>query len=427
MRSHRRRFLQSSAATLPLLAATESARGFLANDTVRIGLIGTGGRCRHLMGSFPKLPGVQVTALCDVWDRRVDEARSAPGAGSGPFFTTRDHRALLDRKDVDAVLIATPDHQHVPITIDAVAAGKHVYVEKPLTHDLSEGPKVIAAVRNSKSIVQVGQQQRSMPHIQKAAELVKAGALGPVFKVALSWNRNTNSRFVRSAPSIPSAEIDWKRFLGPAPDQPHDPWRQLNWRWCWDFGGGILTDLMVHWIDVAHWILGLDHPSFAATIGQYFAATEVWDTPDTIECLLQYKGPVTAHFEGTFSNQRNAAMITFMGPEATLYIDRGAFILTPEPASKSQPQELILGSDKRRGADFYDQPDGETVHLADWLAALRAGKDPSCPIEAGVSAAAAAHLGNIAYRGSTVAAWPQPAPAPLPPAPTAAHRARNEN
>jgi predicted dehydrogenase len=280
-----------------------------------------------------------------------------------------------------------------------------VYVEKPLTHNLAEGAAVIAAQNEHKRVVQVGTQQRSMPHFQKGREILKSGRLGQVFKVHLSWNRNTGSRFQRGALGVDPKQVDWKAFLGNAPEQPFDEYRFRNWRWFWDFGGGLLTDLMVHFIDVAHWFLDLEHPAAATALGDHFASGSVWQTPDTIQCLLSYPGSIQAYFEGTFSNQRNAAMIEFMGTDATLYLDRGRYELIPEPGKSVKAEELILGSNPRKGADFYDKPDGELLHLTNWVECVRSRQRTNCPAEAGVSAASAAHLGNRAYRSGQVAHW----------------------
>jgi predicted dehydrogenase len=279
-----------------------------------------------------------------------------------------------------------------------------VYVEKPLTHELSEGQRVIDAQNRHKRIVQVGTQQRSMPHLQKAYEIVKTGQLGKIHKVHLTWNRNA-PRSARPNLNIDPKTVDWKRFLGTAREQPFDEYRFRQWRWFWDFGGGIFTDLMVHWIDVVHWYLGLDHPAVAASIGDYFQAQGLWETPDTVQTLMQYpRQELQAYFEGTFVNARSASMCEFMGSEATLYIDRGRYEVIPERRSKLQPSELIVGSGPR-GADFYDQPDGELLHLANWIECIRTRKPPACPAEAGVSAASAAHLANAALRSSAVAKW----------------------
>ena len=145
------------------------------------------------------------------------------------------------------------------MAVDALAADKDVYVEKPLTHKPEEGKTILEAQSKSKRIVQVGMQQRSMPHIAKARELIQKGRIGKIYKVHLTWNRNQD-RVQKKPLSIDPKTVDWKAFLGDAPDQPFDEYRFRNWRWFWDFGGGVFTDLGVHWIDVAHWLLDLDHP-----------------------------------------------------------------------------------------------------------------------------------------------------------------------
>src|SRR5262249_48611388 len=186
-------------------------------------------------------------------------------------------------------------------------------VEKPLTHDLAEGQAVIDAQNRHRRVVQVGTQQRSMPQFQKAVEIVKSGQLGPVHKVHLTWNRNT-PRGQGGRPTIDPNTVDWQRFLGKARPQPFDPYRFRNWRWFWDFGGGIFTDLMVHFIDVAHWYLGVDHPETAASAGDHFMAKGVWETPDTVQTLLRYPDKqVQVYFEGTFVNARNGAMLEVIG------------------------------------------------------------------------------------------------------------------
>jgi hypothetical protein len=156
---------------------------------------------------------------------------------------------------------------------------------------------------------------------------------------------------------------------------------------------------------VAHWFLQLDHPTTATAIGQYYVAKDVWETPDTVQCLLQYPNNIQAYFEGTFSNARNGAMIEFMGTEGTVYIDRGAYRVIPDPG-KGAIDELVLGKNpNRRGADFYDIPDGELLHLTNWIECVRSRQRPNCPAEAGVGAASAAHMANQALRSGQVAHW----------------------
>lgn len=380
-------------------AALAASRVLGANETLNLGCIGTGGRCRHLMKALANISNVRIVALADIDDAQLDQARPLADPKA---FTTKRYKELLDRKDIQAVVIGSPDHWHVPMTVDACAAGKDVYVEKPLTHSRAEEAVVLEAQNKHNRIVQVGMQQRSMPHIQKAKELVKAGRLGKISKIHLTWNRN-GDRVKKGPLGIDPKKVDWKAFVGSAPEQPFDEYRLRNWRWFWDFGGGIFTDLMVHWIDVAHWVADLDHPLKATSVGSFVSAKGVWETPDSVQTLLVYPDDVQVYFEGTFSNARNGAMIEFMGSDATLYIDRGRYEIHPE-RDRGQYEELVLGTGKR-GRDFYDKPDGEKLHLENWLEAVRARRKPTAPVEAGVQAAAAAHLSNTALRSGQVAAW----------------------
>jgi predicted dehydrogenase len=385
------------AAGLATLGVPALARD--ANSTLNVACIGTGGRCRTLMKSLVKVPNVRIAAICDIYDVHLDLARKLADSKA---LATKSYKEILDRKDIDAVLIGSPDHWHVPMTIDACAAGKDVYVEKPLTHNLDEGKAVIEAQNKHKRIVQVGTQQRSMPQFEKAREMIREGRLGKIHKVHLTWNRNTDR--VRKGPQgVDPKKVDWKAFLGNAPKQDFDEYRFRNWRWFWDFGNGILTDLMVHFIDVVHWFLDVDHPLQATTIGGNYISKDIWETPDTIQTLLTYPKDLQVYFEGTFVNARNGAMLEFMGSDATLYLDRGRYELHPE-RNKGKYEELVLGTGKR-GADFYDKPDGELLHLTNWIDCVRSRKTPKAPAEAGVSAASAAHLGNQAFRSGKVATW----------------------
>lgn len=396
----RRSFLLSASTAAASVVAGSVATAFAANESLAVGVIGSGGRARHLLRSFPKLDNVRVVAVCDIWDKALADGRAMADAKA---TTTKKYQELLDNKDVQAVLIGAPDHWHVPLTVAACRAGKDIYVEKPLTHDLAEGKAVLDAQKQSQRVIQVGTQQRSMPHIAQARELIKAGKIGRVFKVTMSWNRNTN-RVKRFPLGVDPKTVDWKTFLGGAKDQPFDEYRFRNWRWFWDFGGGIFTDLMVHWVDVAHWVLGLEQPERAVSAGEFVAAKGVWETPDTVQTLLSYPGNVQMFFEGTFSNARNGAHIEFQGTDATMYVDRGRFELIPERNKQVQPMKQILGTQPNyRGADFYDQPDGELLHLHNWVECVRGRKEPTAPVAAGVAAAAAAHMANQALRSGRTA------------------------
>ena len=210
----RRAFLESvglAGAGAILAGSTESARGFLANDTITVGCLGTGGRCRTLMRSLGNLPGVRMVAVSDIWDAALAEGQKLADPQA---FATKHYQEVLDRKDVDAILIGSPDHWHVPMTVDACAAGKDVYVEKPVTHDPGEGERLIKAQDDHKRVVQVGQQQRSMPHIVRASELIRSGRIGKVFKLALSWNRNTGDRFARTSQKVDPQSGCLERLFG---------------------------------------------------------------------------------------------------------------------------------------------------------------------------------------------------------------------
>jgi len=401
-RVKRRRFLRQLGAGLGAAAigVPGAGRSFAANETIQVGCIGTGGRSRlGLMPAAAKIAGVRLVAVCDVWDTALEEARALAAPES---LATRDYREVLDRKDIDAVIVATPDHWHVPITLDACKAGKDVYVEKPLTHDVREGDAVIAAQNEGKRVVQVGMQQRSMPQFQKAFDVVRSGVLGKIHKVHLTWNRNAPQ--TKKSYGIRPESVDWQRFLGKAPPQPFDEVRQRNWRWFWDFGGGILCDLMVHYIDVANWFLDLGHPAMATAIGDNFQTRGFWETPDTMQALLQYpEREAQVYFEGTFSNARNAAMLEFMGTRGTLYLDRGRYEIYPE-RDQIEASEFTPGKSPR-GADYDKNVDGERLHLENFFACVRSRAKPNAPAEAGVLAVTGAHLGNLAYRAAKVARW----------------------
>lgn len=400
---NRRSFLGTSAAVAATSFAVESARGFAANDTINVACIGTGGRCRRLMGRLATVPNVRLAAVCDVWDGHL--AEGAKLADAKAIQEDTDYRKLLDRSDIDAVLIGAPDHWHVPMTIDACAAGKDVYVEKPLTHDLKEGEAVINAQNKHKRIVQVGTQQRSMPHLQEAKKIVESGELGPIRKIHMSWNRN-QSRWTRHKYNIDPGSVRWKQFLGNAKEQPFDEYRMRNWRWFWDFGGGIFTDLMVHWMDTAYWIAGMEDPTLAMSIGDHFAAKNLWETPDTVQTLLQYpKSGMQAYFEGTFVNHQHRSALVLQGTEANLYCDRGRYEVRPERGKKVEARKRVDTQHELLGLDFYDEVDGALYHLTNWVDCIRSRKTPTCPAEEGVRSAAAAHMANQSYRSGKAVHW----------------------
>jgi len=381
----RRGFIKAAAAA----TAASYSRILGANDRIRIGGIGTGGRCQYLLHLLNQGGGSQIVAVCDVYEPHRQEAiaKLAPDARE---FT--DYRKLLELSDVDAVVIGSPNHWHVPMTLDAIRAGKDVYVEKPVTHRLEEGAPLIEAVKQSGRIVQTGMQQRSWPHFQQARDLVAAGGLGQVTIIRTYWYQNyLRGRAVPHTP-MDASKLDWKMFLGSAPDQPFDEERYHNWRWFWDFGGGSLSDLFLHWVDVVHWAMSSDTPTDAqATGGKYLIP--VWDCPDTLNAAYRYPGNFLVHFDCSLMGYLEGGGLIFHGSKALMRLHRGGFAVYPE-----QPRYTEFPDLKDVAQQVESQHDGAIEHLANFLDCIRSRKTPNAPVEVGVAAARAAHVGNEALR-----------------------------
>ena len=205
----------------------------------------------------------EIVSVSDVYTPRREEVKTRPSATGAT--TSVDYTQVLDDKSIDAVIIATPDHWHVRIAVAALAAGKDVYLEKPVTHTLEEGEALQKGVRSSRQILQCGMQQRSWPHFRNAVDLIQGGALGQVTQVRTYWWQNYGSNWVPKPVDV--AQLDWKQWLGGAPDQPFSLEKYDRWRWFWNFGGGAMTDLFTHWIDVAQWAMQADQPTHGADAG----------------------------------------------------------------------------------------------------------------------------------------------------------------
>jgi predicted dehydrogenase len=353
-----------------------------ANNRVNLGLIGCGDRGRGVMGTFLGNETVKVTALCDVYAAQIDRASErAPGArGYG------DHRKLLESRDVDVVLIATPDHWHAGTTIDALEAGKDVYVEKPLTLTIEEGPRIVKAARVNNRICQVGMQQRSGSHyLQAKEEFVKSGKLGKITLARTWWHGN--SYHLRKAPASlqqQPSNLDWARFLGPVKWRDWDPQQYYNFRAYLDFGGGQVTDLFTHWIDVVHMFMEQDNPISASAAGGVYHYKDGRTAPDTINVLLEYPGEWTATFEATLAPGITGAAVELCGTQGRLNITRARaeFI-----AAERGAQPVVLKSER----------DQTIEHVANFLDCVRTRKLPNGDVQIGHRSAAASHLGNIAY------------------------------
>ena len=389
MSGDRRSFLRTAAATAASYSRIHGAAG-----RIRIAGLGTGGRCRYLMSLAGKQPGVELVAACDVYEPRRAEtaAKIAPGAQQ-----TDDYRRVLDRRDVDAVIIGSPDHWHVPMTVDAVRAGKDVYVEKPLTKTIEEGALAEKAVAETGRIVQVGYQQRSWEHFRAAREIVAAGKLGKITLVLSSWYQNY-TRFDPSNASVQADKLDWKRWLGPAPPQPVSAVRYFRWRWFWDFGGGHLTDLHSHYGDVIHWFMNAYQPKDALAAGGNHVL-DYLECPDTINCVWTYPG-FTLVYNGTLVCSLEGGNIIFRGTRAMMKINRDGFAVYPEGVVPPERTHYPEPETAMKSAH-----DGTIDHMANWLECIRSRKEPNAPVRLCAAAAAAAHLGNLAYRrGSRVTA-----------------------
>ncbi|MFB3777513.1 MAG: Gfo/Idh/MocA family protein [Bryobacteraceae bacterium] len=385
--SNRRRFIGGAIA-----AAASYQRILGANDRIRVGAIGTGGRWGAINEGLQKSGGNEVVAVCDVYEPRRLRAKANAADGATDHV---DYREILDRKDVDAVAIATPDHWHVPIVIDAVRAGKDVYCEKPITHTIDEGAPLVAAVRDSRRIVQVGLQQRSWEHyIAVKKEVIDAGVLGQVTFIRTYWYQNHNTAGGRQQ-GFDTTKLDWKRFLGSATDRPFDADMFANWRWYWDFGGGAMTDLFVHWVDVAHWYMGSDMPTRATATGVK-ALLQQRQTPDTMSAALSYPAAVV-EFDSALLGYIEGGGLMLRGTKGAMRLHRAGYEVYNEIPGYSEafqtPPAVMRGKSSR---------DGTIDHVQNFLDCVRSRSEPNAPVEVGVSAARAGHVANLALRGNGV-------------------------
>jgi predicted dehydrogenase len=382
----RRDLLKTSAAW----TALSYSRVFGANERIRIAGLGVGGRATYLLGLVAKAENTEIVAVCDVSEVRRTAARERFAPGGKQYL---DYREVLGRNDVDGVVIGAPDHWHVPMTVDAVKAGKDVYVEKPVSHTIEEGELVEQAVLNSNQIVQVGYQQRSWPHFIQARDIVTGGKLGQISLVLTSWYQDYVVN-MQTPPAIDAARIDWKRFLGSAPDQPFDALRCARWRWFWDFGGGHLTDLYSHFGDVVHWYTDQYAPRTAQASGNRNAIPQ-FECPDTINAAWDYPG-FTIVYNGALNGSLDGGNIIFRGHRATMKLNRDGFAVYPEG---KVARELTRWPEPETAAT--SSADGTIAHIQNFLDCVRSRSQPNAPVRPAVAIARAAHLANAAWRKGT--------------------------
>jgi predicted dehydrogenase len=395
----RRKFLKNAAAVGAGVAAfggLTPARVLGANDRIRLGLLGAGERGTYDMKVFMGNPEVDVVAVCDVYEPHRLNAQEVAGSQAQVYT---DYREVLDRKDVDAVLIGTPDHWHKQVLVDAVHAGKDAYCEKPIMHSIPEGVEMVKAVKESNRVVQTGTQQRSWPHWVLGKQLVDNGMLGQITFVHTYWYQNyfEDSGWMKKH-AVDASQLNWKMWLGDAPDQPLTEEKFAHWRFFWDFGGGILTDLLTHWIDVIQWYLGQPLAQTATTTGDLYLMK--WQCPDTITAVYEYPGNTMVTFTGALSNSIDDGGIVFRGTKATLKIDRAQLLVYPEGA-RWQDGMLYPAPE----VHVRSERDGTIEHVVNFLDCMRSRKAPNANIEVGFEAARASWLGNIALKRGLKTVW----------------------
>jgi predicted dehydrogenase len=376
------------------LTALASTRVLGANDTLRVGVLGAGGRMGDLLNAADKAGQYQIVAVSDVYGPRRDAIKARSNGAAATIHV--DYREVLE-KEIDAVLIASPDHWHVRMAVDALAAGKDVYLEKPVTHTLEEGSALARAVRGGKQILQCGMQQRSWSHFRDAVELVQGGSLGRVVQVRTYWWQNYQSFGTRKP--IETQSLDWKQWVGGAPEQAFSEEKFHRWRWFWNFGGGAMTDLFTHWIDVVHWAMKVDQPREAQMLADKYVFDQ-WDCPDTVQAAFRYPG-FDVVYEGMMASSVDDGGLEFRGTDATMKLNRNGFGVYREGVSGRE--NPVVKADSFR--------DGTIDHMQNFFECIKTRKESNAPVETGIAAARAGHIANLAYRRNGQIAWPAKAPA----------------
>jgi len=364
------------------------------NEKIIVGLIGGGGQGTGDMGYFRANPDVEIAAVCDIDQTHLRAAVERAGGKATPYS---DFRKLLERKDIDAVIVGTPDHWHALVTIAACEASKDVYCEKPVATSIGEGRAMVNAARRYGRVVQVGTQQRSGAHFQRAVEIVRSGALGKVM-LCRAWNvENKMPDGIGNPPDgTPPPELDYDMWLGPAPKRPYNPNRShYTFRYFWDYAGGKITDWGAHLIDILHWGMGVDAPLAVAASGGKYVIPDNRETPDTQEVIYDYPGFTLVYsFRG--ANERDmdghSYGMQFHGTKATLFVDRGGFEVTPE--------EDMGGQAMTGGGSPQNEP-----HVRNFLDCVKSRERPICDIEIAHRSTTACHLGNIALLTGRKITW----------------------
>ncbi len=378
-------------------ASATAVRG--ANDRIRFGIIGSGDRGCRLLQSARLLSDASLVAVSDIYDGNLKRGMqyAAPDA-----VAVRDYRRLIERKDVDAIIVATPNHWHARVAEAALDAGKDVYLEKPMTHRLDEGRRLIAAARKNGRVVQIGHNRRSRPVYQKAREIVASGILGPVTFIRLAWFRNTNEpQWRRPVPKDASLQtIDWDRFLEPTERRPFDPERFFSWYCYWDYCGGIGADLLVHSVDAMNLVMGSAQPNRVVADGDILHWKDGREVPDTFSAIFHYPEGFQVNFSCTFANQQPGTRDGFYGKDGTLEIvDLSKLYFYPEPTAKVKRQEFFVSNVVLEPRDSTD------LHVQNFFECVRSRAATRCTVEDGENSAVACHLANRAFREGRLIRW----------------------
>lgn len=414
MLSTRRDFLISATA-----ATLYSPRILGANDRVQVGFIGYGLIGKQHVHDFGRQPDVDLAAMCDVYQPRLEEGRAACGPRCKGYS---DFRKLLDDRDIQAVVVSTPDHWHALITILACAAGKDVYVEKPLTLFVREGRWMVTAARRYQRIVQAGTQQRSGIHYAHALALLQSGYLGKIHTVRMGSFRNVMPGFGTPPDSDPPPGLDCNLWLGPAPLRRYNKNRSLyHFRWFWDYSGGQITNLGAHEIDVVHWAMKVDAPRAVASSGGRSALEDNGDTPDTQDALFEYPGFTMLWSHREASRGRGAGEgLEFFGTKGSMILSRGGYQVFPDmkvPPESQIPQfQGHPAGGPERVLDVHPVPwveakkerasnDLLASHARNFLDCVKSRQKPVADVEDAHRVATACHLANISLRLGRKLQW----------------------
>ena len=392
----RREFIKATGAGTAALLAYPTATVLGANDRVRIGMIGVGARGQELLKQVLAVANVQLVAIADIYSRRRDEARHL---ASG-IETLDDHRRLLEIKDIDGIIVASPLHVHARHFLDTIAAGKDLYCEKTMTWSIAEADQCLAAAQKSDRVIQIGLQHESSGALADTKKWVKTGSLGKITQVESWMSRNSRhgeGQWVRAVPSDCTAEnVNWSAFLNGRHERPFDAYKFINWRLFWEFSGGNIAENMVHQLAWIMSVLDLPLPSAAYMSGGVFSEKDGREVPDTIAVTLDFPD-MTYTWQSTFSNSRYGLGERLLGSDGTVEHVAGA---TDMVTGRSQESTKYFPEPVNRpnGSAFIsDTPDQN--HMANWIDCIRSRKTPNASVEIGYRSAVAAHMANLAYRG----------------------------